>query len=208
MLDDGYTRFVELGPHPVLAASLLEIAGTHQTDVLVAATQRRDDDDSRTLMTCVGALHCHGHPIAWDAFYPRGGPIAEASVVPVAIQALLERNTGSGRGLALPPGASAVGAAGEWDSSTWEVELSTASLPFLADHQVQGSTLVPGAMYIEMALAAAEAIYGSVDYSVDDLTLRRALILDDTCDPVLRPRSTETRGLWNSPRSPRRPVVT
>ena len=27
MLDDGYTHFVELGPHPVLAASILEIAG-------------------------------------------------------------------------------------------------------------------------------------------------------------------------------------
>ena len=26
MLDDGYTHFVELGPHPVLAASLFEIA--------------------------------------------------------------------------------------------------------------------------------------------------------------------------------------
>ena len=27
MLDDGYTHFVELGPHPVLAASIFEIAG-------------------------------------------------------------------------------------------------------------------------------------------------------------------------------------
>ncbi len=69
---------------------------------------------------------------------------------------------------------------------TWEVELSTITTPFLADHQVQGSTLVPGAVYIEMALAAANATYGSTDYSVDDLTLLRAVILDDTCDPVLR----------------------
>ena len=60
-----------------------------------------------------------------------------------------------------------------------------AAIPFLADHQVQESTLVPGAVYIEIALAAAKAIYGSTDYSVDDLVLLRALILDDTCDPVL-----------------------
>ena len=31
MLDDGYTHFVELGPHPVLAASILEIARAQQT---------------------------------------------------------------------------------------------------------------------------------------------------------------------------------
>ena len=117
MLDDGYTRFIELGPHPVLAASLLEIAGTQKTDVLVAATQRRDDDDSRTLMTCVGALHCHGHPIAWDALYPRRRRGCSSFRCTLAIQAFLERNPGSGRGPALPPGASAVGAAGERDSS-------------------------------------------------------------------------------------------
>ena len=44
---------------------------------------------------------------------------------------------------------------------------------------------MPGAVYIEMALAAAKATYGSTDYSVDNLALRRALILDETCDPVL-----------------------
>ena len=69
---------------------------------------------------------------------------------------------------------------------TWEVELSATATPFLADHEVQESTLVPGAVYIEIALAAAKAIYGSTDYSVDNLALLRALILDETCDPVLR----------------------
>ena len=73
MLDDGYTHFVELGPHPVLAPSIIEIAGIQKTDVAVLATQRRNDDDIRTLMDCVGALHCHGHNIAWDALYPREG---------------------------------------------------------------------------------------------------------------------------------------
>ena len=118
MLDDGYTHFVELGPHPVLAASLFEIAGAHKTDAVVLATQRRNEDDGRTLMNCVGALHCHGHPVAWDALYPRhSGATSQASFVPVAIQALLERNSGSGRGPALQPCASAAGAAGERGAS-------------------------------------------------------------------------------------------
>ncbi len=56
---------------------------------------------------------------------------------------------------------------------TWEVELSTAVLPFLADHQVQGTVVVPGAVFLEMALAAASVTYGSA-CSVDDLVLHRA----------------------------------
>ena len=45
MLEDGYTHFVELGPHPVLAASIFETAGKQRVSVM--ATQRRDHDDSR-----------------------------------------------------------------------------------------------------------------------------------------------------------------
>jgi acyl transferase domain-containing protein/acyl carrier protein len=187
MLDDGYTRFVELGPHPVLAASLLEIAGTQKTDVLVAATQRRDDDDSRTLMTCVGALHCHGHPIAWDALYPRQtARLLKLPLYPWQSKRFWHETQEVTEDLHYNPVHPLLGQSVSGIHPTWEVELSTATTPFLADHQVQGSILVPGAMYIEMALAAANATYGSFDYSVDDLTFRRALILDDTCDPVLR----------------------
>ena len=68
---------------------------------------------------------------------------------------------------------------------TWEAELSTVLNTFLADHRVQGSVVVPGAVYVEMALAAADATYGS-NLSVDNLVLHRAVLLDDTCDPILR----------------------
>ena len=71
MLEDGYTHFVELGPHPVLAASIFETAGKQRVSVM--ATQRRDHDDSRTLLNCVGALHCNGHDVAWNVVQPRTG---------------------------------------------------------------------------------------------------------------------------------------
>ena len=66
-------------------------------------------------------------------------------------------------------------------------------MPFLADHRVQGSVVVPGAVYVEMALAAATEAYGS-NHSVDDLVLHRAVILDETCDPILRTTLNEDDG--------------
>ena len=76
---------------------------------------------------------------------------------------------------------------------TWEAELSTVLNAFLADHRVQGSVVVPGAVYVEMALAAANAVYGS-NHSVDNLVLHRAVILDETCDPILRTTLNEDDG--------------
>ncbi|WIM88893.1 type I polyketide synthase [Candidatus Mycobacterium wuenschmannii] len=187
MLDDGYTHFVELGPHPVLAASLFEIAGTHDTEVVVSATQRRNEDDGRTLMNCVGALHCHGQPIRWEALYPRDGArLVKLPSYPWQSKRYWNETQEAAEDLHYHPVHPLLGQPVSGVHPAWEVELSSATMPFLADHQVQGSTLLPGAAYIEMALAAADATYGSAQYSVDNLALLRAVILDDTCDPVLR----------------------
>jgi acyl transferase domain-containing protein/acyl carrier protein len=196
MLDDGYTHFVELGPHPVLAASLFEIAAAQDTETVVLATQRRNEDDGRTLMNCVGALHCHGHPIAWDGLYPRqAARLVKLPLYPWQSKRYWNETQEAAEDLHYKPVHPLLGQPISAVHPTWEVELSTTTAPFLADHQVQGSTLVPGAMYIEMALAAASLTYGSAEYSVDNLALLRAVILDDTCDPVLRTTLNRDTGM-------------
>ncbi|OBH78689.1 polyketide synthase [Mycobacterium scrofulaceum] len=188
MLADGYTHFVELGPHPVLATSIIEIASAHKADVVVLPTQRRDADDGRSLMNCVGALHCEGRPLRWEALYPRdaGRPL-KLPLYPWQSKRYWNETQEAAEDLHYNPVHPLLGQpVGGAVHPTWEVELSTAMLPFLADHRVQGSVLVPGAVFIEMALAAGQETYGTADHSVENLTLRRALVLDDTCDPILR----------------------
>lgn len=187
MLEDGYTHFVELGPHPVLAASLFEIAGNQETEAVVVATQRRNQDDARTLMNCVGALHCHGHTIAWEALYPaHGARLQKLPSYPWQCKRFWNETEEAAEELHYTPVHPLLGQPVGAIHPTWEAELSTAGVPFLSDHQVQGTVLVPGAVFIEMALAAAKEVYGSSDYSVENLTLERVVVLDDTCDPILR----------------------
>ncbi|WP_343061793.1 type I polyketide synthase [Mycobacterium vicinigordonae] len=191
MIEDGYAHFVELGPHPVLAPSIIELAGTQEaernTEVVVLPAQRRDDDDSRTLMNCVGALYCHGHQIDWDTMYPRAGArLLKLPSYPWQSKRFWNETQEAAEELHYRPVHPLLGQPVSAVHPTWEVELSTAAMPFLEDHQVQGSILVPGAVFVEMALAAAKATYGSTDHSVDNLVLHRALILDGTCDPLLR----------------------
>ncbi|MEE2855687.1 MAG: type I polyketide synthase [Actinomycetota bacterium] len=195
MLDDGYTHFVELGPHPVLATSIVEIAAAQKTDVVVLAAQRRGDDDSRTLMNCVAALHCNGHPVGWDALYPRqAARLLSLPLYPWQSKRYWNETQEAAEDLHYHPVHPLLGQSVSAVHPTWEVELSTAAVPFLADHQVQGSVLVPGAVFIEIALAAGKEAYGSADHRVDNLTLRRALILDDTCDPILRTTLNQDTG--------------
>ncbi|KUI43055.1 polyketide synthase [Mycobacterium sp. IS-1590] len=192
MLDDGYTHFVELGPHPVLAASIFEIAGAQKT--LVQATQRRNDDDVHTFMAGLGALHDHGHDIDWGAIYPRGeARLLKLPGYPWQTRRYWNETQEATEALHYHPVHPLLGQPVSAVHPTWEIELSTAMVPFLGDHRVQGSVVVPGAVYIELALAAGKETYG-VDLAVENLVLHRALILDDTCDPILRTTVNQDTG--------------
>ncbi len=192
MLEDGYTHFVELGPHPVLSASIFEIAG--QQRVSVIASQRRDHDDSRTLLNCLGTLHCNGHDVAWDIVQPRReGRLVKLPSYPWQTKRYWNETQEAVEALFYHPVHPLLGQRVNALHPTWEAELSTVFNAFLADHRVQGSVVVPGAVYVEMALAAADAVYGS-NHSVEDVVLHRAVILDETCDPILRTTLNEADG--------------
>ncbi|CAJ1511101.1 type I polyketide synthase [[Mycobacterium] burgundiense] len=184
MLDDGCTHFVELGPHPVLAAAIAETAGTQK--VSVTATQRRDQDDSRVLLNCVGALHCQGRDVAWENLNPGDGArLLKLPSYPWQTKRFWNETYEAEEALYYKPVHPLLGQPVRAVHPTWEVELSATTHPFLAEHRIQGSVVVPGAVYVEMASAAGRQTYGA-EHSVDNLVLRRAVILDDTCDPVLR----------------------
>ena len=192
MMEDGYTHFVELGPHPVLAASIFETAG--QQRVSVMASQRRDHDDVRELLNCVGALYCNGHQVAWDAVNSRDeGRLLKLPSYPWQTKRFWNDTAEAAEALFYEPVHPLLGQSVSALHPTWEVELSTVLNAFLADHRVQGSVVLPGAAYIEMTLAAANSVYGS-NHSVDNLVLHRAVILDETCDPILRTTLNEDDG--------------
>ncbi|WP_237570740.1 type I polyketide synthase [Mycolicibacterium lacusdiani] len=192
MLEDGYTHFVELGPHPVLASSIHEIAGTQAVSVL--ATQRRNGDDDRSLLECVGALHGNGHDVAWEALNPRrGSKLVKLPSYPWQSKRFWNEPPEAAQDLHYEPVHRLLGQPVSAVHPTWEGELSVATIGFLADHQVQGTVVVPGAVFAEMAAAAAHETYGTA-CSVDDLVLHRALIIDDACDPLVRTTLDEDKG--------------
>lgn len=192
LLSDGYTHFVELGPHPVLAAAIAETAG--QQHVSVSATQRRNDDDVRVLLRCVGVVHCLGRHVEWDALNPAAGAtLIKLPTYPWQTKRYWNDTHEVSEALFYNPVHPLLGQPVKGVHPTWEAEISSVANAFLADHRVQGSVVIPGAVYVEMALVAARENYGS-DHRVDNLVLHRAVILDDTCDPILRTTLNQADG--------------
>ncbi|MGV9317297.1 type I polyketide synthase, partial [Streptomyces sp. NPDC003691] len=65
----GATRFLEIGPDTVLAPAAED---SLPTGTLTLSSQRRDRDESRTLLTALGTLHTHGTDLDLTALHPTG----------------------------------------------------------------------------------------------------------------------------------------
>ncbi len=67
--------------------------------------------------------------------------------------------------------------AGTTVTHAWQTEISTQSLPYLADHCVQGGIIVPATAYIEMAGAAVREVFGDGPVNVNELQFQKPLFL-------------------------------
>ncbi|MFD0411394.1 SDR family NAD(P)-dependent oxidoreductase, partial [Kitasatospora sp. NPDC127116] len=167
LLDRGHTVFVEVSPHPVLLSAVEETGHHHGSDLLVTGTLRRDQDD---FLTSLGRLHVHGVPVDWrfpDDTEPVSLPTYAFQRQPYWLRPV---PTASGDHpllstfVELPDGAVLSG------------RISLATHPWLADHAVRGSVLLPGTAFAEMAAYAA----GRLGHAVEELVLETPLVLDDT----------------------------
>jgi len=91
--------------------------------------------------------------------------------------------------------------------SIFESRLSTRLQPFLDDHRVYGMVVVPGAAYLEMALAASAEAHRGERNTVEEMVIHEALILEDepgVMQLVLSPDGS-TFQLFSAPESGDRP---
>ncbi|MFG3510443.1 SDR family NAD(P)-dependent oxidoreductase [Streptomyces sp. NPDC047821] len=184
---DGITRFLECGPASVLSAMGAACSERDSTFVASQRTPARNGeplDEPHTLVQALGSLHVSGQEIAWDQVLP-GSPAAMVALPTYAFQRerfWLEASYSgdlASVGLERPEhpwlGAMTVLANGEGHLFTGK--LSPAQHPWLHDHVVHGTVIVPGTGLLDLALAAAHRT-GAV--GVGDLTLLEPLVLNET----------------------------
>ncbi|MEV0734334.1 type I polyketide synthase, partial [Polymorphospora sp. NPDC050346] len=157
---DGLRRFVEVSAHPVLLPGIVETVD----DCVVTGTLKRDGGGLSDVLRAAAVLHTAGVSVDWAPVVPA---VAPADLPTYAFQRQrfwLDAAGGEGSVLRLADGGVVV-----------TVKISTALEPWLADHAVHGTVLVPGTQFVDWAIHAGDLIGAPV---LRELTVQAPLVLD------------------------------
>ncbi|HWX46140.1 MAG TPA: beta-ketoacyl synthase N-terminal-like domain-containing protein, partial [Solirubrobacteraceae bacterium] len=186
--DAGVTRFLELGPDGALSALACEGLGEESGEgALFAAALRARRPELESFSGFLAEAHAHGLRVDWGAFFAGCG--AHQVELPTYAFQRTRYWLGAGAGDARSLGqASAehplLGAAvclaseSEDGGGGWLFtgRLSLGEHPWLGDHAVMDTVLLPGTAFLELALAAARHL--DIE-TVAELTLHAPLLLDE-----------------------------
>lgn len=186
MIQDGYSVFIELSPHPVLASSINELIAQQEQTGMVLASLRRKEEDRTIILKSLGSLYTLGYPIAWSTLLKYPGNFVRLPLYPWQFKAYWTESVEAQEDRRFTPTHPLLGQRMSFAHPAWEREVSSHLLPYLADHRIQENVLLPGAAFAEIALAAAREVFGDGDYVVEELVFRKALFLPEASDPRLR----------------------
>ncbi|MBV8618837.1 MAG: SDR family NAD(P)-dependent oxidoreductase [Curvibacter sp.] len=189
LIQDGYRCFAEVGPHSVLAGNVRQVLQSQGETGACVHTLARQQDDMARLRTALAELYTLG---ALDEREPPGGllgPVLQADLpchrfqrVPLWTEVEdLRRDRLGDPDLPVLPGFRTSASQAEW-----ECELSVGALPWLKDHVVAGAVLLPGAAYLDAALAAAVAVTGRAQPALENVEFIAPLVIGEHEAPMLR----------------------
>jgi amino acid adenylation domain-containing protein len=193
MAETGVEIFIEVGPAPILTGMGRKCIPDSKGVWLPSL--RKGQDDWKTILSALATLHVRGTNIDWRGFdrdyrrsrvflptYPferkrywMDGDREGAEPGEAAATSVLAGSQGEAKQPLLGnrvPAAVAM--------SQFLAELSIKRLPYLKDHVVQGSIVLPGATYLELGLEAANEMFGPGPHTAEKVSFQQALFLSDS----------------------------
>ncbi|MFD1543435.1 SDR family NAD(P)-dependent oxidoreductase [Nonomuraea guangzhouensis] len=175
----GVPTLLELGPDGVLSG-LVQEQGPAPVAVPVL---RRDRDEAGQLVAALGRAYARGADVDWDAFFDGAGQAVELPTYAFQRRHYWLRPSHHG-GDPASLGLEAadhplLGAAVELPDtggSLFTGRLSLGTHPWLADHRILDTVLVPGTAFVELAVAAGHQAGCDL---VEELTLETPLVLGE-----------------------------
>ncbi|MEV0186802.1 type I polyketide synthase, partial [Streptomyces sp. NPDC050625] len=178
--DLGVTTFVEIGPGSVLSALA---QGCLDDDVVIVPTLRADRPERAALVAAVSELHAHGVSPDWHAFFPGARRVDLPTYAFQYERYWLDTSRAApgdvraaGLGSADHPLLGAAVSLAGGDERLLTGRLSLRTHPWLSDHVVLGTVLLPGTAFVELAVRAADE--AGCD-QLEDLTLEAPLMVPE-----------------------------
>ncbi|WP_373305815.1 SDR family NAD(P)-dependent oxidoreductase, partial [Streptomyces flavofungini] len=181
LVDEGVATFVEVGPGGALSALGQESA----PDAVFVPMLRGERPEAVAATTAAGHLHVRGVRVEWETFFAgRGTRRVDLPTYAFQherywphVQPAIGDVTAAGLGAADHPLLGATVVLGGTDGVLLTGRLSVQTHPWLADHAIQGSILLPGTAFLELAIRAGDQVGCDL---VEELTLEAPLVLPES----------------------------
>ena len=195
LLADGYEAFMEIGPHPVLRSYVQHAARDQHINATVLTLGQRNKEDLTRISSRIHELLLTAQRPSLDPYFPCVGQFVDLPhyawdlesywhpVTPESYSLISRKKDHHLLGYALPQ-----------QHQIWESQLDTLLHPYLAEHVVGDAVLLPGAAFLEIALAAAQKIQNQPVIALENLTITTPLVLQEQPSKRLRTYVDEEDG--------------
>ncbi|MFE6072418.1 type I polyketide synthase, partial [Streptomyces sp. NPDC056525] len=186
LMGEGFGVFVEVSPHPVLLQPVTEIADAAEVTPVLVGSLRRGEGGMRRMLASLAEAFVRGVDIDWTAVLPAGvagGPRVDLPTYAFDHEHYWIQMTGADTDVASVglsstdhPLLGAVVELPQSDGLVFTSRLSLRTHPWLADHAIQGSVVIPGTIYVDLAIRAGDEFGCGV---LDELVIGAPLVLPE-----------------------------
>ena len=200
MLGDGYTHFLEVGPHPALKSPVTQCIDSAGVKGKVYSSLKRTEGEYRSLLQTFAEFYTDDIEFHWNKFYSGVGNSVALPNYPWQHDTFwLEKSKSTGSGNARqaslyfkeeskphPILGNFINSATEPDRYTWEFILDLDIYPFLKDHRIYDTVIFPGAAITELSYSAARRVFGEGLISLENVEFGNAIPLGENKPKVVQ----------------------
>lgn len=180
MVADGYRIFVEISPHAILQRYISECLKDGDAQGRVLGTVRKGKESLQRLSNLalqVALLVEESPDLA--LFFPVPGQRVQLPTYAWQRESYWHSESSEGcRLLQRNRVHPLLGWRLQDTEAAWENVVDTYTHPWLADHQVDGAIVLPGAGYVEMALAAGREWFGETAFELEEMDIVAPIVFD------------------------------
>jgi amino acid adenylation domain-containing protein len=176
-IEAGFDTFLELGPHPALAAPIRHCLAHRGREGTTIASLRRQEADQDIMAAGLAQLYVRGVRLDWRKIVPPGWSFVDLPKQPFEKSAHWAESEEARSARFDGPVHPLLGYRVKTAAPRWQAHIGAESPRFLSDHRVDGSVVFPASGYVELALAAAREVLPEAPYEIESMAFHDALVL-------------------------------
>ena len=180
LIQDGYTVFLEIGPNAILQRYLGECLNAAKSSGRALAMLRQNEESLDRVLEATYRAHLLGCPLDLSKAFPVSYNFVPLPAYPWQRERHWYSKTSEAYDLInrhrVHP---LLGYRLKDGEALWENQLDPHVVPYLRDHVVGGSIVLPASAYAELALAASSQHFGTANHEFEELEIRIPILLDE-----------------------------